>query len=111
MYLTVESNLDSRIYVGVTRTTCPKSRKNVSSPALVGGRLGMKGRSLVSREDTMTDWLQIIRAEYHEIPGLHLTKPQAQRCGISNQRCAIAPGRAGGRAILRCTPTGAYVKA
>ena len=30
-------------------------------------------------EDTMTDWIQIIRAEYHEIPGLHLTKPQVQR--------------------------------
>jgi hypothetical protein len=27
----------------------------------------------------MTDWIQLIRAEYHEIPGLHLTKPQVQR--------------------------------
>ena len=24
----------------------------------------------------MTDGIQLIRAEYHEIPGLHLTKPQ-----------------------------------
>ena len=33
----------------------------------------------MSREDTMTDWLNLIRGEYHEIPGLHLTKPQVQR--------------------------------
>ena len=25
------------------------------------------------------DWLQLIRAEYLEMPGLHLTKPQIQR--------------------------------
>ena len=27
----------------------------------------------------VTDWLNLIRAEYLEIPGLRLTKPQAQR--------------------------------
>ena len=27
----------------------------------------------------ITDWLQLIRAEYLEIPGLCLTKPQVQR--------------------------------
>ena len=29
--------------------------------------------------DTHTDWLQLIRAEYLEIPGLSLTKRQVQR--------------------------------
>ena len=27
---------------------------------------------------TIPDWLQLIRAEYIEVPGLHLTKPEAQ---------------------------------
>ena len=27
----------------------------------------------------MTDWLQLIRAKYREIPGLHPTKPQVQK--------------------------------
>jgi hypothetical protein len=27
----------------------------------------------------MADWLQIVRGEFLEIPGLHLTKRQAQR--------------------------------
>jgi hypothetical protein len=30
-------------------------------------------------EHTIADWLQLIRAEYREIPGLHLTKPQIQQ--------------------------------
>ena len=30
-------------------------------------------------DNTMTDWLELVRAEYLEIPGLQLTKPQAQR--------------------------------
>jgi hypothetical protein len=29
--------------------------------------------------DTHTDWLQLIRAEYLEVPGLCLTREQAQR--------------------------------
>ncbi len=27
----------------------------------------------------VTRWLQLIQAEYLEVPGLHLTKPQARR--------------------------------
>ena len=29
-------------------------------------------------DTTIADWLQLIRAEYAEVSGLHLTKPQAQ---------------------------------
>ena len=32
-----------------------------------------------SVQTTAADWLQIIRGEFQEIPGLHLTKPQVQR--------------------------------
>ena len=28
-------------------------------------------------DTTIADWLQLIRAEYSEVPGLHLTRPQA----------------------------------
>ena len=39
----------------------------------------MNSIAAMSREDTMTDWLNLIRAENHEMPGLHLTKPQVQQ--------------------------------
>ena len=29
-------------------------------------------------DTTIADWLQLIRAEYREVPGLRLTKPQVQ---------------------------------
>jgi hypothetical protein len=32
-----------------------------------------------SADVSMAEWLQIIRAEYLEMPGLNLTRPQAQR--------------------------------
>jgi hypothetical protein len=31
------------------------------------------------RTDGLEDWLRLVRAEYREMPGLHLTKPQIQR--------------------------------
>ena len=34
---------------------------------------------MVAEDATISDWLQLIRAEYLEIPGLLLTKPQFQR--------------------------------
>ena len=40
----------------------------------------MNGQAvLVAGETRIADWLQLIRAEYLESPGLHLTKPQVQR--------------------------------
>lgn len=34
---------------------------------------------MLSTETTLADWLHLIRAEYLEIPGLHLTESQVQR--------------------------------
>ena len=34
---------------------------------------------MIVTQTTFADWLQLIRAEYLEIPGLQLTKPQTQR--------------------------------
>ena len=41
-----------------------------------------------AHEVTIEDWLQLIRAEYLEIPGLSLTQPQAQRLwGLEAANC------------------------
>ena len=34
---------------------------------------------MTAEQSTVHDWLRLIRAEYLEMPGLHLTKPQVQR--------------------------------
>jgi hypothetical protein len=34
---------------------------------------------MTADESTIHDWLHLIQAEYLEMPGLHLTKPQVQR--------------------------------
>ncbi len=34
---------------------------------------------MIADQSTIHDWLRLIRAEYLEMPGLRLTKPQAQR--------------------------------
>ena len=63
-------------------------------------------------EDTMTDWLNLIRGEYHEIPGLHLTKPQVQRLwNLDAITCDAVLEALETARFLRRTHTGAYVKA
>jgi hypothetical protein len=39
----------------------------------------LKGVETLRADTHMTDWLQLIRAEYLESPGLRLTKAQVQR--------------------------------
>lgn len=63
-------------------------------------------------EDTMTDWLQLIRAEFHEIPGLHLTKRQFQRLwNLDPMTCDVLLEALETTRFLRRTHQGAYVKA
>jgi hypothetical protein len=63
-------------------------------------------------EDTMTDWIQLIRAEYHEIPGLHLTKAQVTRLwNLESTMCDAVLEALEGARFFRRTHTGAYVKA
>jgi hypothetical protein len=35
--------------------------------------------TMTVEQSTLHDWLRLIQAEYLEMPGLHLTKPQIQR--------------------------------
>ena len=63
-------------------------------------------------ETSAAEWLQIIRGEFIEIPGLHLTRPQVQRLwGLDADTCdelldALVDAR-----FLRRTHAGQYVRA
>jgi hypothetical protein len=66
----------------------------------------------MTREDSMTDWIRLIRAEYDEIPGLHLTRPQVQRLwSLDTTACDAVLEALQAAGFLRRTQTGAYVKA
>ena len=61
---------------------------------------------------SVPDWLEIIRGEFQEIPGLNLTKPQVQRLWgldpVTSEALLSALLDAG---FLRQTATGSYVRA
>jgi hypothetical protein len=63
-------------------------------------------------EIELHDWLQIIQAEYLEIPGLHLTRPQVQRLwGLDEATCDRLLGALLASRFLRCTDDHGYVLA
>ena len=66
----------------------------------------------VSFGDTrIEDWLQLIRAEYLEIPGLRLTKQQVQRLwGLDVVTCEALLAALIDVRFLRCTRQEAYVR-
>ena len=64
------------------------------------------------RADGIDEWLRRIQAEYLEMPGLHLTKPQIQRLWhLEPQVCDSVLKALVGVRFLRQTPRGAYVLA
>jgi hypothetical protein len=100
----------------------PFSYGNCStSPALEGNTMATRTTASASaslraadaapRAET-ADWLQLIRSEYLEIPGLHLTRSQVQRLwGLDAPTCdALLAALIEGR-FLRRTDAGAYVRA
>jgi hypothetical protein len=63
-------------------------------------------------EATVADWLQIIRGEFAEVPGLHLTKRQFQRLwGLDGDTCDTVLNVLIDSNFLRHTPDDAYVRA
>ena len=63
-------------------------------------------------ELSLTEWLDIIRGEYLEIPGLHLTRPQAQRLwGLDSRTCDALLGSLVRSGFLTETPSGHYARA
>ena len=63
-------------------------------------------------ETTVADWLEIIRGEYSESPGLHLTRKQVQRLwGLDPLTCDALLKKLLDVRFLRRTPNGAYARA
>ena len=63
-------------------------------------------------EATQTDWLQIIRGEFQEIPGLLLTKSQVQRLwGLDATTCDALLRELVDRRFLKLTHSGTYARA
>jgi hypothetical protein len=62
-----------------------------------------------SAQISVTDWIHIVRGEFHEIPGLHLTRSQVQRLwGLDALTCdAILTSLVGSR-FLRRTDNDTY---
>jgi hypothetical protein len=61
---------------------------------------------------SVADWIHLIRSEYLEIPGLHLTRKQVQRLwGLDIVVCdALLEALVEAR-FLRRSPAGAYIRA
>lgn len=67
---------------------------------------------MVRRDNTLQDWLQVIRSEYLEMPGLSLTKPQVQRLwGLDSESCNALIDEMVSVRFLRKTPRNCYVRA
>jgi hypothetical protein len=67
---------------------------------------------MIREETSVTELLRVIEAEYREMPGLHLTKPQAQRLwGLDPSTCAAMFETLVDAQFLRCNHRGAYVLA
>jgi hypothetical protein len=76
-------------------------------------------RSLAEREaeffdprTVLSDWLQLVRSEYLEMPGLNLTKKQVQRLwNVDPATCEVLLATLIDAKFLRLTSDGAYVRA
>jgi len=59
----------------------------------------------------MARWIDLLRAEYNEMPGMHLTKPQVQRLfGLDQATCDALLRELEKTHFLRCTEAKAFVK-
>ena len=66
---------------------------------------------MVAGQTTVADWLQLIRAEYLEIPGLRLTRDQVQRLwGLDEATCDALLEALVEDGFLRRTRTEAYIR-
>jgi hypothetical protein len=60
---------------------------------------------------TVADWLQIIRGEYQEMPGLQLTKSQVQRLwGVDAPTCDALLDELVGSRFLKRMHNGAFAR-
>ena len=67
---------------------------------------------MLSAEGIIPDWLQLIRAEYREVPGLHLTEAQARRLwGLDPMTCQAILSTLVEVGFLKRSRQGAYLRA
>jgi len=67
---------------------------------------------MLTTDVTSSDWLEIIRAEYLEIPGLNLTKPQIRRLWeLDAPTCDALLDSLVEGGFLRRTSSNVYVRA
>jgi len=70
------------------------------------------GHDMITTERTIGDWLQLIRAEYVESPGLRLTEAQMQRLwGLDPVMCEALLAALVDSKFLRRTDRDTYVRA
>ena len=80
---------------------------------LAGGTMAFDQKAINECLDhsTINEWLQLIQAEYREIPGLHLTKPQVQRLwGLDPVTCDALLSTLEDVKFLRKTQNNGYVR-
>ena len=67
---------------------------------------------MLTNNATMVDWLRLIRAEYLEVPGLYLTKPQIQRLwGLDRETCDVLLDALVESQFLKRTRNNRYLRA
>jgi len=72
----------------------------------------MTSMTAMKIDEKLSGQLVLIRSEYHEIPGLSLTRPQVQRLwNLDPQTCDAVLDVLKADRFLRQTPSGAYVRA
>jgi hypothetical protein len=65
----------------------------------------------VTHEASFDDWLRLMRGEYLESPGLHLTTKQAERLwGLDTSTCEALLAALVDAHFLRRTKDGAYTR-
>jgi hypothetical protein len=68
--------------------------------------------TMTSDESNVRDWVRLIQAEYLEMPGLHLTKPQVQRLWtLEPWICDAVLDALVEKQVLRKTPRNEYALA
>ena len=66
---------------------------------------------MVQEQSNIDEWLRLIRAEYQEVPGLHLTKSQVQRLwGLDPVTCDELLSTLENVKFLRKTENNGYVR-
>lgn len=71
----------------------------------------MKETNMSPSQTTITHWLPIVRGEFLEVPGLHLTKPQVRRLwGLDPNTCDALLDTLVDRGFLKQTNNGTYAR-